>query len=208
MADEIEIRPGGESDTRDAHGKRPGQQSPLQGRAAFIKNWDWQFVTGLNRGSCERGKAQHGNSSEAHDRVRQRWEDLRPQVLTLGEALDFLLQCHRAAPFLFFNGNTFADVGRTVVDFVFADLPTGRRREVMSAVAHYIAGVLDRQSMIGLVEGLCKAAEFKPGDRVKTLRGSTSGVILKMLGDGRLVWQPDGTKSEVTALPESLLKEK
>jgi hypothetical protein len=75
-------------------------------------------------------------------------------------------------------------------------------------IGHYIAGVLDRQSMIGLVEGLCKAAEFKPGDRVKTLRGSTSGVILKMLGDGRLVWQPDGTKSEVTALPESLLKEK
>ncbi len=61
--------------------------------------------------------------------------------------------------------------------------------------------------MTEIIESLCKSAEFKPGDRVKTLRGSTSGVILKMLGDGRIVWRPDGTKSELTALPESLLKE-
>ena len=61
--------------------------------------------------------------------------------------------------------------------------------------------------MISLVEGLCETAELKRGDRVKTLRGSTSGVILNILADGRIVWQPDGTKSELTALPESLLRE-
>ena len=87
------------------------------------------------------------------------------------------------APFLFFNGNTFADVGRTIVDFVFAELTTGRRREVMSAVAHYIAGVLPREAMVEIVEGLCESAEFKPGDREKTLRGSTQGVILDVLPD-------------------------
>ena len=48
---------------------------------------------------------------------------------------------------------------------------------------------------------------WKPGDRVKTLRGSLNGVILKILGDGKIVWRPDCTKSELTALPESLLKE-
>ena len=42
-------------------------------------------------------------------------------------------------------------------------------------------------------------------DRVKTLRGSTRGVILLVLKDGRVVWRPDGTKSELTGLPESLL---
>jgi hypothetical protein len=97
-------------------------------------------------------------------------------------------------------------VGRTVVDFVFADLSTGRRREVMSAVAHYIAGVLDWDSMAGIVESLCETASFQPGDRVKTLRGSTHGTILSLLDDGRVVWQPDGSLAELTALPESLAR--
>ena len=83
-------------------------------------------------------------------------------------------------------------------------MPTVRRREASSAVAHYIAGVLDRESMVGIVESLCETASFQPGDRVKTLRGSTHGTILRLLDDGRVVWQPDGTQSELMALPESL----
>jgi hypothetical protein len=94
-----------------------------------------------------------------------------------------------------------------VVDFVFADLVTGRRREVMSAVAHYIAGVLDREAMVEIVGSLCETASFQPGDRVKTLRGSTHGRIVRLLEDGRVVWQPDGSQSELTALPKSLTRE-
>jgi hypothetical protein len=108
---------------------------------------------------------------------------------------------------LFFNGNTFADIGRQIMAVLFADLPTGRRREVMSAVAHYIAGVLDRDSMIAIVESLCETADWKPGDRVKTLRGSTRGIIVRLLPDGKVVWRPDGTKSELIALPESLARD-
>jgi hypothetical protein len=106
----------------------------------------------------------------------------------------------------FFNGNTFAEIGRALATALFQNLPFHRRKEVSSAAAHFITGVLDRDSMVNIVEGLCEAAELKPGDRVKTLRGSTSGVIVKILGDGRIVWRPDGTKSELTALPESLLR--
>lgn len=110
--------------------------------------------------------------------------------------------------FLFFNGNTFADIGRTMVDLIFAELSTGRRREVMSAVAHYIAGVLPWETMKEIVESLSKTADWKPGDRVKTLRGSLHGKILRVLEDGRIVWQPNGTTSELTALPESLCLDK
>lgn len=82
-----------------------------------------------------------------------------------------------------------------------------RKREVGSAVAHYIAGVLDGEAMARIVESLSQTADFKLGDRVKTLRGSTHGVIIRILKDGRVVWQPDGTSSELTGLPESLLPE-
>ena len=206
MNDETEIRRGGQADAGNADGKRAGQQSPLQGRAAFIKNWNWQLVTGLNRGSCERGKAQFGNNSETHDRVRESWEHTRIQTLTLGETLDFLFQCHRAAPFLFFNGNTFGEIGRRIMDAVFVEFPLARRREAASLAAHYVAGVLDRQSVESGLTALAELAELQPGDRVKTLRGSMSGTILRLQPDGRVVWRAD-SGAELNALPESLIRE-
>ena len=91
---------------------------------------------------------------------------------------------------------------------VFSDLPPTRLREVTSAIAHYIAGVLDREAMVEIVESLCEAADLKPGDRVKTFRGSLRGVILRVLEDGRVVWRPEGEgHSELITMPESLVKE-
>src|SRR5436190_24348130 len=115
MDDETKVRSGGKDNARDAYGNGGGEHSPLQGRAPFIKNWNWQLVISLNRGSCGRGKAQHGYNSETHEQVRKRWEAKRQEELSLGELLDFLLQCHRAAPFLFFNGNAFGEIARGVV---------------------------------------------------------------------------------------------
>ncbi len=55
-----------------------------------------------------------------------------------------------------------------------------------------------------IVESLFATADWKPGDRVKTLRGSLRGVIVRVGDDGRVVWQPDGTQSELTAMPDNL----
>jgi hypothetical protein len=68
--------------------------------------------------------------------------------------------------------------------------------------------VLDRQFMVEIVEELCQSAELKPGDRVKTLRGSSRGAVVRLLDDGRVVWRADGARMEIVALPESLLLDK
>jgi len=127
--------------------------------------------------------------------------------MTLGEALDFLFQYHRGAPFLFFNGNTFGEIARRIVDAVFIEFPLARRREAASLAAHYVAGVLDRGSMEAGLITLGELAEFHPGDRVRTLRGSMSGTILSVQPDGRVVWRTD-SGAELIALPEALLREK
>jgi hypothetical protein len=183
-----------------------GEQSPLQARAAFLQNRSWEFVVRYNAGACARGGAQHGPTSEGFETVARDWAAKQQTELTLAETIDFLRWCHRQHPFLFFNGNTFAEIARTLVDFVLAELPTPRRREATSAVAHYIAGVLDREAMVEIVESLCASADLQPGDRVKTLRGSLGGIIRRILPDGRIAWQPDGAKSELIAQPETLLK--
>jgi hypothetical protein len=207
MNDETAIGLAGASDGRRHPRGGGGVGSPFQTRAAFIQNWNWQSVIGINRGTCERGRAQHGLNSETHGACAEKWEAQRVAPLTLLETLDFLKRQHRDAPFLFFNGNTFATIGRELALAVFSDLPPPRKREVSSAIAHYIAGVLDRQAMIEAVESLSESADWKAGDRVKTLRGSLRGVIIRVLEDGRIVWKPDGAANELTALPESLVRD-
>ncbi len=80
-----------------------------------------------------------------------------------------------------------------------------RLKELTSAVAHYVAGVLDREAMVAMVEELCRSAALGVGDRVKTLRGSLRGVITRVLEDGRVAVRADGSASELLCLPESLL---
>ena len=160
-----------------------GEQSPPRARAALLKNRNWELVVSLNRAACERGRAQHGANPQVGDSCSRSWEQKRLSEISLIETLDFLRTLHKSAPFLFFNGNTFADIDRRTWDVVFADLQATRRRELASAVAHYIAGA---------------------GDRVQTMRGSTSGTVVRVLDDGRVVWKPDGSTIEFTGLSESL----
>jgi len=203
--------PHGPSEIRDARRGAEGsagEQSPLQTRAPFLANWHWESVVRLNEGVCTRGGAQHGKNSESFAAVEKDWQERRLLESSLGDTLDYLRSCHRRAPFLFFNGNTFADIARTFSDYLFAELPHARRREATSAVAHYVAGVLDREFMAQILDALCETAEFAVGDHVRTLRGSATGIILRLQPDGRVVWRPNGSRSELIALPESLLREK
>ena len=206
MKDEAANGSAGAPQRGRSSGSGGGDGSPLQARAAFLKNWGWQSVVHINQGACERGGAQHGANSETQEACAAEWEATHGQELTLAGTFDLLRDFHRKAPFLFFNGNTFATIGRELAVALFADLPPERRRIVSSAVAHYIAGVLDRESMVLTVAELCAKADLEPGDRVKTLRGSLSGRIVRVLEDGRIVWQPEGSARELVCLPESLLR--
>jgi hypothetical protein len=113
-----------------------------------------------------------------------------------------------AGAFSLFQRYTFAEIGRALANALFSDLTFHRRKEASSAAAHFITGVLNENLMIDAMETLSEIADWKPGDRVKTLRGSLHGKILRILKDGKIVWQPDGTTSELTALPESLWADK
>jgi hypothetical protein len=204
MSDETEIGSAGKTDG-GGHSKRSrSEPAPLQSRAKFLQNWGWSSVTQIHDGLCERGRAQQGINTETHATVAEEWEKRRASELTLLETFQFLKSCHRRAPFLFFNGNTFAEIGRALATALFSNLPFQRRKEASSAVAHFITGVLEQGMMVGAIDTVFQTADWKPGDRVKTLRGSLHGVIVRLLEDGRVVWRPDGTESELTALPESL----
>jgi hypothetical protein len=108
MADEAENRPARTPDDRGSASGGDGLGSPLQTRAAFLKNRDWVAVVSINQGACQRGGAQHGINPEIGAACAADWEKLRGETLTLAETLDRLRAYHSRAPFFFFNGNTFA----------------------------------------------------------------------------------------------------
>jgi len=207
MSDEAPLRSGQESDAGDGPGGGAGESAPLQGRAAFLQDWHWQSVVRINERLCSRDRAQHGKNSETHAACEREWTERHASDRTLLETLDWLRSYHRKAPFLFFNGNTFAEIARTITDALFAEFPRVRRREAASLAAHYVAGVLDRESLVTGVSALAEAAEFQPGDRVRTLKGSMSGTVKHLVSDGRVAWLPDGNALELLALPECLLRE-
>ena len=206
MADEAAHRSGDESNAENGARGSTGEPASLQARAPFLANWQWKSVVSINARLCRGGRAQHGKNSETHARCEEEWLEGSGKERSLLETLDWLRSFHRKAPFLFFNGNTFAEIARTLTDALFAEFPRGRRREAASLAAHYVAGVLDREPVIHGIISLAESAEFKPGDRVKTLKGSLRGAVRKILPDGRVAWQPDGHETELTALPESLLR--
>ncbi len=208
MNDETANRSAGAPDGGGYSGGSRSEPAPLQSRANFLQNWNWSSVTQIHDGLCDRGRAQRGINPETHATAQTEWEQKRVAELTLLETFQFLKSCHRRAPFLFFNGNTFAEIGRALAIALFSDLSFHRRKEAASAVAHFITGVLEQELMESALETLCQSADWKPGDRVKTLRGSLHGVIVRVLEDGHVVWKPDGTDSELTGLPESLCPDK
>jgi hypothetical protein len=165
-----------EAPDRSRHSEGSGSEpTPLQSRAKFLQNWGWTSVAEINVGLCERGSAQRGINSETHAAVAKEWETQQTTELTLLETFQFLQSCHRRAPFLFFNGNTFAEIGRALATALFSDLPLPRRKEASSVVAHFITGVLREEMMIEVVNGLSETSEWIAGERVKTLRGYFTG---------------------------------
>lgn len=180
--------------------------SPLALRGAHFRDQNWEGVIHRNRAACERECAQHGLNPESQAEVARAWRTAQAAEHTLAAALDFLRACHERAPFLFENAATFAALGRDLMQRFVGGLPHSRSKAILIAVADYVAGDLERASMIEIVEGLWAAADLRPGMRVKTLRGAVEGVVLRILPDKRVLWRPKGSSNDLVAEPVSLLR--
>lgn len=197
------------SDTSTGQPRAAGKadsSSPLGSRGEFLQGWSWEAVIGLNRSVCARSGGQHGFNNETQNACAVEWQNQQSQTATLDETLEFLRHCERSSPFLFFNGPTFEEVARSVATYVFSAFPVTRRRHLISAIGDYVAGVLDRGAMVEIVESLSKAQQYAEGDRIKTLRGRTTGKVVKIMPDGRVKWRADDSEADMFSLPETLLR--
>ncbi|NDC74602.1 hypothetical protein EBZ70_04770 [bacterium] len=111
----------------------------------YVRNWlgalPWATVEALNKALCAAGNATHGRSSEGYEKAKALWENARAKGdLHYADLVELCAQAHRASPFLFYNGNSFATIVRRCAQ----ELPLGDvgKAAVRQAAGHVVAGVM------------------------------------------------------------------
>ena len=110
----------------------------------LVKPWfppvDWELVIEINRGLCKQKNALHKPTSEGYLPARTLWEETQSRALSLTDALDVCLRCHRLAPFCFYNGNTFAAIARDFIAELSPPLTADKTHILRSIAGHIVAG--------------------------------------------------------------------
>lgn len=98
---------------------------------------EWEDLEKRNAELCRKAGYQHGTTSDGYHSAKTLFsENKAKDALPLPEVVDLFRELHRRQPFLFLNGNTFADTGRDIVTWACESV----NAEIRSRVGHHIAG--------------------------------------------------------------------
>ncbi len=113
----------------------------------WLEAWPWNTVVTINVGLCKEKNALHKGTSEGYDLAKKAWEESRPRNLSLRQALEICRHCHKLSPFCFYNGNTFAAIGRILAQEVLHEMSPIKAQAFRSVVGHYIAGTAGQEEL-------------------------------------------------------------
>ena len=122
----------------------------------------WETVLTVNKALCQAQGTSHQPKPNACDAARQVWEKAVQQSMPLEEVLDVCRRCYEMAPFVFNNGNTFAAIGRTLVEDWLKTLPPVEAQIVRTTVAHYIAGLIGKKELLQVLHHFEKSLSRSP----------------------------------------------
>jgi len=120
----------------------------------WLQDWPWKTVVTINAGLCKEKNALHKPTSDGYEPAEKLWESAVSRELTLRETFDICRQCHKLAPFCFYNGNTFAAIGRTLIQDLLRKMPPDKAHGVRSVVGHYIAGTAGSDKLAKVLDDL------------------------------------------------------
>lgn len=107
-------------------------------KRTWLKAANWSAVVEVNRQLCVQKQAQHGPTRDGYEPTQQLWSERHVQPLDLGEVAELCHRCHRLAPFLNYNGNTFVAVARQVIAAL--NLGPVEAATLRSLIGHIVAG--------------------------------------------------------------------
>jgi hypothetical protein len=110
-------------------------------KRAWLKAATWPVVTELNRQLCLQRSAQHGPTSEGFEPAKKKWNEQYSRELELTEVAELCYTCHRLAPFLNYNGNTFVAIARQAIATL--SLPPTESAALRTLIGHIVAGTAE-----------------------------------------------------------------
>jgi hypothetical protein len=120
----------------------------------WLQDWPWKTVITINAGLCKKKNALHKPTSDGYQPAEKLWKSACARELTLRETFDICRQCHKLAPFCFYNGNTFAAIGRTFILELLRKMPPAKAHGFRSVVGHYIAGTAGADELAKVLDEL------------------------------------------------------
>lgn len=106
----------------------------------------WESVLTLNKALCQAQKLEPVNG-RGHEAGQRLWEKVVARSMDLSDALKACRDCHDLAPFTFNNGNTFAAIGRTLVEDFLQQMPPVEAQIIRTTIGHYIVGLIGRKEL-------------------------------------------------------------
>lgn len=130
------------------------------------KQWllgsSWDAVVALNRSLCQAGKLEPLQNSKAFAAAQAFWDRARSKPARLAEAFDACRKTRELSPFTFNNGNTFAAVGRSLVEEALKHVPAVEAQMARTTICHFIAGTVSRRELIQVLQHLAPALANAP----------------------------------------------
>ena len=111
----------------------------------WLAPYTWDFVTLQNAALCQAKNALHQPTTDGHAKTQQLWNTRHTQPMSLAESVDLCRQCHKMAPFCFYNGNTFTAIIRDVISSL--ELEGASAYIMRSLAGHIVAGVATEEEV-------------------------------------------------------------
>jgi hypothetical protein len=107
----------------------------------------WESVVTINRALCQAQKMDPLTHPQGLEAARQVWIKSVERTMELQEAFEICHAAHKASPFVFNNGNTFAAVGHTLAESLLRTLPPLEAQIFRTTIGHYICGLIGRREL-------------------------------------------------------------
>ena len=112
----------------------------------------WDSVISVNKALCQAQKVEPAIEVRGHEAAQRLWDGATTRKMTLKAVLDICRECHDLAPFTFNNGNTFAAIGRALVEDWLKTLPPVEGQIVRTTIGHYIVGLIGRKELLQVLQ--------------------------------------------------------
>ena len=115
---------------------------------AWLEAVPWETVLTVNQALCQAQQTVCRPKDKTYESARQLWEKSSARTMSLPEVLEICRRCQDLGPFIFSNGNTFAAIGKTLVEDWVKTLPPVEAQIVRTTVGHYIAGLIGKKELL------------------------------------------------------------